>query len=62
MVFMEQAILRTGDDVFQYTSKAYGCLTIVRHFYISSLFRDRAPFTESMLQFCAESRLSHVKC
>jgi thiamine kinase-like enzyme len=60
IAFREQATQHLGHDVSQGSIAAYEWLTMVRHIYISSLFRDRAPFTESLLQFCEESSLIHV--
>jgi hypothetical protein len=60
MAFRSQAILHLDPNVSQDSIAAYEWLTLVRHIYISSLFRDRAPFTESLLQFCEESKLTNV--
>jgi thiamine kinase-like enzyme len=60
MASREQAMQHLDHAVSQGAIAAYEWLTLVRHIYISSLFRDRAPFTESLLQFCEESRLTHV--
>jgi len=37
--------------------RAYVMLTLVRHIYISTLFADRRPFTEAILELC-EQRLN----
>jgi hypothetical protein len=60
MAFRSQAILHLDPNVSHDSTAAYEWLTLVRHIYISSLFHDRAPFTESLLQFCEESSLTHA--
>lgn len=60
MAFRSKAIQHLDPNVSQGAIEAYKWLTLVRHIYISALFRDRAPFTESLLQFCEESKLNNV--
>jgi hypothetical protein len=60
MVFIEQAVLHARQPVSQFAIEVYVWLTLVRHIYISSLFPDRQPFTESLLQLCEESKIAHV--
>lgn len=49
--FMELAGERTRGAV-----RAYTTLTLVRHIYLSTLFPERQPFTEALLELC-EQRL-----
>jgi thiamine kinase-like enzyme len=54
-----QRFIQLTSEEFRVAIEIYTTLTLVRHIYISSLFLERAVFTESILNLC-EQRLNII--
>jgi aminoglycoside phosphotransferase (APT) family kinase protein len=53
---LEESFVQLSGDVTRAAVRAYATLTLARHIHISTLFADRRPFTETILEMC-ERRL-----
>ncbi|MDJ0719104.1 MAG: phosphotransferase [Prochloraceae cyanobacterium] len=53
---MEQRLVELRGETIRAAVRAYNTLTLVRHIYISTIFPERSPFTESLIELC-EKRL-----
>ncbi len=53
---MEERFVELSGEGVRASVRAYTTLTLVRHIYLSTLFPERAPFTERFLELC-EQRL-----
>ena len=49
---LEKRFLNLSGEQFRTSIRVYRTLTLVRHIYISTLFPERRPFTESLLHLC----------
>lgn len=58
-VLISRFIQLTGDE-FLTAIQAYTTLTLVRHIYISTQFTERRPFTEALINLCAQ-RLNIIR-
>ena len=53
---MEERFVELSGEATRAAVRAYATLTLVRHIHLSTLFEERRPFTESLLELC-EDRL-----
>ncbi len=51
---MEEKFVELSGEVRRPAVRAYTTLTLVRHVYLSTLFPERRPFTEILLDLCEE--------
>ncbi len=57
---MEEKLVELRGEKIRFSVQAYNTLTLVRHIYISTIFPERSPFTESIIALC-EKRLQIIK-
>jgi hypothetical protein len=51
---MEERFVELSGEATRAAVRAYAALTLARHIYLSTLFEERRPFTESLLDLCED--------
>ncbi|MFQ5543603.1 MAG: phosphotransferase, partial [Nitrospiria bacterium] len=51
---MEEAFVACSGEKVRAAVKAYATLTLVRHIYISTLIKERRPFTGALIELCKD--------
>jgi hypothetical protein len=51
---MEERFVGLSGETTRAAVRAYATLTLARHIHLSTLFEERRPFTESLLELCEE--------
>jgi hypothetical protein len=58
---LEERFVELSGEESRAAVQAYATLTLARHIHLSTLFPERRPFTESLLELCEERLGTHVR-